>query len=420
MFWELGCLFIMHDYLLHIFEGKNSVKYCVSFGKVKVVKDVTITKKFKDGSPLTMPGDKKKSAVLVKWGDEVTECVWMPPGSLQRDMARGEFLSGLDFDKQTFINLNCITSEFDSIAKICWTEVELDGKNLCAFRYINHSSKHVIIEHELKNHGVVFDSYLIPVEMITTDEEIIIIPEMMFKKQRLDSEPAFKSERKRAKKVTTKVYEKQPALNLNRESNKMMKAVRKSKVKALYHITHFENLSNILQYGLASHNLAHKNKLLSKDISLLEVNQLRNRKEPIFNRNLHDYVPLYFNPRNAMLYLRQMTENDLVILKLPNVLLSREGSIFTAGNAAAKGTRIYHSVEDFKKLPLDTIVDSQSWFMKPGIKHAMCAEVLVYERIDLPHIKTIYTKYPDLASRVKTLVGNDSHIKVKSDDSYFF
>lgn len=396
------------------------VKCCVSLGKVKVVKEVAISKKLKDGSKLTMPGDKDKPAVVIKWGDEVTECVWMPPTLLQRDLARGEFLSGLTFTNRTYLNLKGISSEGETVAQIYWAEVELDGKPYCAIRYINHKSTHVIIEQEIKTNGVVFDSFYIPVEMTVAGREIIVIPEQLFRKQRLDFEPVFKAEKIQAVELAEEPYKKAPALNLARDLNKMKKAIRKSPVESVYHITHFDNLSSILEYGLLSHNLAHKNGLLSKDISLSEVNELRNRIEPIFKRNLHDYVPLYFNPRNPMLFLRELSEKNLVILELSNLLLVMEGTIFTAGNAASLHTKFKHSVEEFKNLPFDIILGSHSWNNIPGGKRTMCAEVLVQERIDLPHIKAVLCKSEALTEKVDRLVGNHSPIEVKTDASRFF
>ncbi len=88
----------------------------------------------------------------------------------------------------------------------------------------------------------------------------------------------------------------------------------KYKINYLYHMTHKDNLENILRYGLKSHNEAKKENLNKVDISDNQVNDRRSRKEPIFNRSIHDYVPLYFNPKNPMLFVRKGLQNDIVIL----------------------------------------------------------------------------------------------------------
>jgi len=61
-------------------------------------------------------------------------------------------------------------------------------------------------------------------------------------------------------------------------------------VKALYHMTHIDNLYSILKYGLLSHG----NQFQKEDISNREVNSRRSVRDPLFRRPLHSYVPFYF------------------------------------------------------------------------------------------------------------------------------
>jgi len=71
--------------------------------------------------------------------------------------------------------------------------------------------------------------------------------------------------------------------------------VRKHNIKYLYHMTAISNLRSILEHGLLSHNEAHRLGLVMRDISDPEVQRRRDdKKDTIYNRFLHDYVPLYF------------------------------------------------------------------------------------------------------------------------------
>lgn len=153
-------------------------------------------------------------------------------------------------------------------------------------------------------------------------------------------------------------------------------------------MTHIENLSTILEYGLYSHHNQYK----KRDISNTDVNKRRNKMEPVFHRNIHDYVPFYFNPRNAMMYAKK--SEDIVVLGFDSNLLYEENTIFTDKNAATNDVHFFHGTLFLHMLPWDYIL-SDSWNMhndKEAVKQAMMAEVLVYHHVDIDRLATIYVK----------------------------
>ncbi len=79
-------------------------------------------------------------------------------------------------------------------------------------------------------------------------------------------------------------------------------------------MAHYENLGSILERGILSHALVAQAGLAHVDISLPGAQQWRARPEPVFGCAIHAYVPLYFNPRNPMLYLRRHQQHELVVL----------------------------------------------------------------------------------------------------------
>ena len=56
-----------------------------------------------------------------------------------------------------------------------------------------------------------------------------------------------------------------------------------------------------------------------------EVNDRRASCETVFNLPIHHFAPLYFNPRNPMLYKRRDIQEDLVILGVDRELLFSQG-----------------------------------------------------------------------------------------------
>ncbi|MFN8969687.1 MAG: DUF4433 domain-containing protein, partial [Pseudanabaena sp.] len=129
----------------------------------------------------------------------------------------------------------------------------------------------------------------------------------------------------------------------------------------LYHMTHISNLASIIRYGLLSHNVAHKLNLIQSDISDSDVQNIRaGLKDKIYNRSLHEYVPLYFSPRNPMLYRRKEIQEDIVILGLDPNLLFESKIVISDGNAAAGDTLFYGSTDSLHELKWE-IVRAKFW-----------------------------------------------------------
>ncbi len=99
-------------------------------------------------------------------------------------------------------------------------------------------------------------------------------------------------------------------------------------IDGLYQITHVDHIQTIFRYGLLSHNNAHELGLVQHDISNPDVQNWR-AKRSIGGRPLHDYVPLYFNPRNAMLFdvLKKHAQEDIVFLRLSRKLMFQRGYV---------------------------------------------------------------------------------------------
>jgi len=160
-----------------------------------------------------------------------------------------------------------------------------------------------------------------------------------------------------------------------------------NKVVTLDHMTHLKNLDTIFKFGLLNHN----NKYKQVDISNQEVNIRRSKIEPIYGKALHEYVPLYFNPRNAMMY-RYKNEN-IVILAFDLKILHDDNVIFTDKNASASNVNFYKNIKDIDNLSGYTAFNS--WYNHPfeyEIKQHMMAEVLIYKKLDISYLRYIYVK----------------------------
>lgn len=160
----------------------------------------------------------------------------------------------------------------------------------------------------------------------------------------------------------------------------------------IFHMTHIDNLKNILKNGLLSHNNPYK----KIDISNQSVNQNRNKIEPIYKNNLHNYVPFYFNCRNAMLYKAQKEfDKNIIILVFEKDIMLTDNSIFTNKNAATNDVNFTNDIQDL--LNNDFInwddVNATSWhnYGNPNkdLEQTMMAEILVLHKVDISKIKNI-------------------------------
>ncbi len=155
---------------------------------------------------------------------------------------------------------------------------------------------------------------------------------------------------------------------------------------SLDHMTHINNLDSIFKYGL----LAHNNPFKKIDISNTEVNSRRDKKENIYGRKVHDYVPFYFNPRNAMMYRNK--DEDVVILAFSRKLLIRDNVLFTNKNAAVSNVEFYNNINDLKIIKWK-MLSSNSWYGRADeVKQVMMAEVLVPDKVSINDLLGIYCK----------------------------
>jgi len=161
-------------------------------------------------------------------------------------------------------------------------------------------------------------------------------------------------------------------------------------IQYLYHMTSIENLSSILNYGLVSHNQAHRWDLTKADISDVDVQDIRQRK--FVNKiRLHNYVPLYFNPKNPMLYRRKNLQNNIAILAINPLVLFKKNTVFSDGNASCRNTSFYTNIKMLSELNWETIWTTY-WHNKYDGKRIRCAEVLVYPDLAVDQIFKVYCK----------------------------
>ena len=151
-----------------------------------------------------------------------------------------------------------------------------------------------------------------------------------------------------------------------------------------------------------------------------EVNERRNFLEPIHNKNVHAYIPFYFNPRNAMLYKNKDIQDDLVILAFNKRLIYQNSSLFTDGNASVNGTRFFNNLNDLNQIDWECL-KSKYWNDLPDGKRKMMAEVLVPNKVSIDELENLYCNNYYTQKQAQQIIQNNfSNIKVEINKKIFF
>ena len=171
-------------------------------------------------------------------------------------------------------------------------------------------------------------------------------------------------------------------------------------MREIFHMTDRNNLQNILLHGLQNHYNTYK----QVDISNQEVNARREKVERIYGHKIHDYVPFYFNPRNAMLY-RNRSNARVIILGLDVRVIKdhRNGFLISNRNASADEAKFSKNLPDLQDpnfINFDDVFSSRwcnNGIANNDIKQKMMAEILINDVVYSRYIRSIYVK--DQASK---------------------
>lgn len=158
----------------------------------------------------------------------------------------------------------------------------------------------------------------------------------------------------------------------------------RSCVRELHYMTPFANLASIVRIGLLSHRRA--DQVPHESMALEAVQERRATKRVPGGRMLHEYVNLYFDARNAMMYRRLSGRSSTAVVRVHPGVLDQQDVVLTDGNAASSGTQFGPSPAYLSQLDA-TLIYAGSWndpdeWTKMERKRQRCAEVLVPDRVD--------------------------------------
>ena len=213
-------------------------------------------------------------------------------------------------------------------------------------------------------------------------------------------------------------------------------------VYSLFHLTHIDNLEDILSNGILSHDLAMSKN--PKRISNNEIVKRRSVKHVSPEHTLSYYANFYFNVSNPMLYLtlqelgKELSKN-IIVFEIDYPLSDFEDVIYVSdGNCANNDTRIESILKskDTDANPtrsiwgfINYILTVSSWKDKDEDKEdekkrRIMAECLIPKKVDIPFIHTIHVRNNDIEEKINRIILDNSpnfkNIKVKQTPEMFF
>ena len=195
--------------------------------------------------------------------------------------------------------------------------------------------------------------------------------------------------------------------------------MRREDLTELHFITSIANVPSILQHGILSHRRAAS--LAHETIAMPEIQDRRRRKTVPGGRPLHEYANLYVNGRNKMMYKVKMSRGDtgLAILRVDVMVLNLPGVVLATENASSDYVRFARSPAGLGLIDTATVLASSWTHPNDQVaewRHgsAICAEVLVPDRVQPDHIQGAYVSCSQARSALEAVApGIEIHVNAR-------
>ena len=177
--------------------------------------------------------------------------------------------------------------------------------------------------------------------------------------------------------------------------------------KHFYYITHIDNLKSILKRGIFSRSKIEGmffNIFGPKLRSIHDESIIQKRKSKLFKgKNLWDYVNLYFQVRNPMLYrvARIHGESNIAILQINSDIIYGDDVGITDGNAASDKTQFFEDINKGLQSLDRSSFSKEFWSDTDDSKRKIMAELLVYNCIEKEKIIGIYVANEEIANKIR-------------------
>lgn len=190
-------------------------------------------------------------------------------------------------------------------------------------------------------------------------------------------------------------------------------------IRALYYITHIDNLPSILSRGILSHERVRIEGIHDTTIYLPHLVNKRKERYTSDRRSLWHYANLFFQPRNPMLYyvIDKADKQNLTVLRVSNTVLQKQGIFITDGIASNQLTRIsflskglealqtqQNRLQSGSWISLWKMLESSSWISwnhSTKVRRQLMAECLVPNQVNPKDIQKFIVADQSVANSLR-------------------
>ena len=199
--------------------------------------------------------------------------------------------------------------------------------------------------------------------------------------------------------------------------------MRREELAELHYITPIANVPSICAHGVLSHKRAKK--VEHESVSMQLIQDRRARVVVPGGRPLHDYVNLYFDARNPMMFVRKDNHMALCVLRVSPDVLDLHGVVVSDCNASREYARFKPAPNGLAIVDRD-LVFAEYWthlddpikeYRHKGVK---CAEVLVPDRIEPRFIVGTYVSCPGSRDALMGMFAGATGVEVVVNGHLFF
>ncbi len=196
--------------------------------------------------------------------------------------------------------------------------------------------------------------------------------------------------------------------------------MRRDELEGLHYILPIETVPSVMAQGLLSHRLSQS--VPHTSIAMAAIQNIRAGVVVSGGRPLHEYVNLYFSPRNKMMSRVRIGHERLCVLMVNPAVLDQPGVVISDQNASSKYCRFAASPAGLHLIDKD-FVFARSWTHPEDQilewKHgsAVCAEVLVPDRVQPSYVMGAYVS---CAQSERRLIDLAPGLAITIDPDMFF
>ena len=195
-----------------------------------------------------------------------------------------------------------------------------------------------------------------------------------------------------------------------------------------YYITHIDNLKSILKNGILSRNqikdensMLVKLRLADRIKSIHSEDVVQRRKNKKFNNKpLWNYVNLYFQPRNPMLYvvIKNFQVKNIIVLQINSDVINSNDVGVTDGNVASNDTHFFTDIKQGLAALAQEQFNKEYWNDSDDARRKIMAELLVYNHISPDKIIGIHVANEEVAKAIRQNITGA--LNIIPDSKIFF